>query len=214
MDAGLLAGAGTGLLIAGMYSIYTRSRPSGKNLFRLLRITMLLVFGALISAVDPVATLSVLSSAEVNADPMLVSILFGESVLNDAIAIVLFQTLTQSSDGMPDSAADALAMVGRFAEMSICSTLLGVAVALLLALLLRHTQFYQQAVHLEISLTLGAAYVSYVGAEALGLSGVLSLFFCGIGDDCIFSLLSTLCTVINHIVNRLCNLRKHFACLK
>ena len=138
-----------------------------------------MVFGALISAVDPVATLSVLSSAEVNADPMLVSILFGESVLNDAIAIVLFQTLTQSSDGMPDSAADALAMVGRFAEMSICSTLLGVAVALLLSLLLRHTQFYQQAVHLEISLTLGAAYVSYVGAEALGLSGVLSLFFCG-----------------------------------
>ena len=38
-----------------------------------------MVFGALISAVDPVATLSVLSSAEVNADPMLVSILFGES---------------------------------------------------------------------------------------------------------------------------------------
>ena len=51
---------------------------------------------------------------------------------------------------------------------------------LLLSLLLRHTQFYQQAVHLEISLTLGAAYVSYVGAEALGLSGVLSLFFCGV----------------------------------
>ena len=50
-----------------------------------------LIFAALLGATDPVATLSVLSSPEVNADATLQAILFGESVLNDAVAIVLFQ---------------------------------------------------------------------------------------------------------------------------
>lgn len=51
-----------------------------------------LLFGALISAVDPVATLSILGNPELNLDPLLYSIVFGESVLNDAVAIVLFNT--------------------------------------------------------------------------------------------------------------------------
>ena len=43
-------------------------------------------FGALISAVDPVATLCIFSST--GADPKLNALIFGESVLNDAVAIV------------------------------------------------------------------------------------------------------------------------------
>ncbi|CAN0497388.1 unnamed protein product, partial [Phaeothamnion confervicola] len=42
-----------------------------------------LMFGALISAVDPVATLSIMGSPELNCDPLLYSLVFGESVLND-----------------------------------------------------------------------------------------------------------------------------------
>ena len=44
-----------------------------------------LLFGALISAVDPVATLSIMGSPELNCDPLLYSLVFGESVLNDAV---------------------------------------------------------------------------------------------------------------------------------
>jgi sodium/hydrogen exchanger 8 len=51
-----------------------------------------LCFGALISAVDPVATLSIMGNPELNCDPLLYSLVFGESVLNDAVAIVLFHT--------------------------------------------------------------------------------------------------------------------------
>ena len=51
-----------------------------------------LLFGALISAVDPVATLSIMGSPELNCDLLLYSLVFGESVLNDAVAIVLFRT--------------------------------------------------------------------------------------------------------------------------
>ena len=51
-----------------------------------------LIFGALISATDPVAVLAMLNSPEVKVPPTLYSLIFGESILNDAIAIVLFNT--------------------------------------------------------------------------------------------------------------------------
>ena len=44
-------------------------------------------FGSLISAVDPVATLAIFHAIDV--DPILYMLVFGESVLNDAVAIVL-----------------------------------------------------------------------------------------------------------------------------
>ena len=50
-----------------------------------------LMYGTLISATDPVATLSVF--ADVKAPPLLYNLVFGESVLNDAVAVVLFRTL-------------------------------------------------------------------------------------------------------------------------
>eukprot|EP00908_Phaeocystis_cordata_P000385 Transcript_10407.p1 GENE.Transcript_10407~~Transcript_10407.p1 ORF type:complete len:694 (-),score=239.82 Transcript_10407:94-2175(-) len=135
-------------------------------------------FAALISAVDPVATLAVLSSAEVNADYVLQSILFGESVLNDAVSIVLFEVLATASVTNISASLGSIAL--QFVTISAASTLIGMGVALLLSLVLRHTTFYEQAVHLEIVLTLCAAYVAYATAEALGYSGVLSLFFCGV----------------------------------
>ena len=44
-------------------------------------------FGSLISAVDPVATLAIFHALDV--DQVLYMLVFGESVLNDAVAIVL-----------------------------------------------------------------------------------------------------------------------------
>lgn len=50
-----------------------------------------MIFGALISAVDPVATLSIMGSPEMSVHPLVYSLVFGESVLNDAVSIVLFR---------------------------------------------------------------------------------------------------------------------------
>ena len=55
--------------------------------------TDLFYAGALISATDPVATLSIFSDMDV--PPVLYNLVFGESVLNDATAIVLFRTLEE-----------------------------------------------------------------------------------------------------------------------
>lgn len=50
-----------------------------------------LMFGSLISSIDPVATLSILGDESMRVDPLLYSLVFGESVLNDAVSIVLFK---------------------------------------------------------------------------------------------------------------------------
>jgi hypothetical protein len=44
-------------------------------------------FGSLVSAVDPVATLAIFNALDI--DPVLYMLVFGESILNDAVAIVL-----------------------------------------------------------------------------------------------------------------------------
>ena len=48
-----------------------------------------LLFGSLISATDPVTVLAVFHDLHVDVD--LYSLVFGESVLNDAVAIVLYR---------------------------------------------------------------------------------------------------------------------------
>jgi len=48
-------------------------------------------FGSLISATDPVSVLAIFK--EMNADPNLYAIVFGESIFNDAISIVMYETV-------------------------------------------------------------------------------------------------------------------------
>merc|ERR1719443_678511 len=56
-------------------------------------------YASLISATDPVATLSTYSKLKV--DPLLNIMVFGESVINDAVAIVLFNVFN-ADDYMVD----------------------------------------------------------------------------------------------------------------
>ena len=83
-------------------------------------------FAALISAVDPVATLAIFSST--GADPKLNALIFGESVLNDAVAIVLVHTLLSFNHPYARfDAATVLAAFALFVTIFVGSMLLGVA---------------------------------------------------------------------------------------
>ena len=53
-------------------------------------------FGSLISATDPVSVIAIFK--EMNADANLFAIVFGESIFNDAVAIVMYQTVIDSGD--------------------------------------------------------------------------------------------------------------------
>jgi NhaP-type Na+/H+ or K+/H+ antiporter len=87
-----------------------------------------LVFGALISSIDPVAILSVLTSLKLDQKDTVFILVFGESLLNDGIAITLFQTLVRRFDGRTqdghtsvDEILDAIAtfMISMFSSIAI-----------------------------------------------------------------------------------------------
>ena len=51
------------------------------------------LLGSLISATDPVAVLAIFK--QMDADENLYSIVFGESIFNDAISIVMYNTIAK-----------------------------------------------------------------------------------------------------------------------
>lgn len=140
-----------------------------------------LLFGSLISAVDPVATLSIMGSPELNCDPLLYSLVFGESVLNDAVAIVLFKTFERYYEQQVEELDEA--KVGEatiaFLIVSIGSVFIGVMTGLLCSYIFRHTRIRDYPKY-EVSLLFLFAYGAYAVAESIELSGIMSLFFCGI----------------------------------
>jgi len=140
-----------------------------------------LLFGALISAVDPVATLSIMGSAELNCDPLLYSLVFGESVLNDAIAISLFRVFLKyyDPDGPDFSGSEIPSALMSFCTVSILSIIVGVTLGLMASYLYKHTSLSDYP-NLETSLLFCFCYLCYATAEAMELSGIMALFFNGI----------------------------------
>ncbi|KAG5177712.1 Sodium/hydrogen exchanger family-domain-containing protein [Tribonema minus] len=140
----------------------------------------LLMFGALISAVDPVATLSIMGSAEVKCDPLLYSLVFGESVLNDAVSIVLFHTfLHERMRSEVYTAMTLPATLLNFVGVSLGSLSVGALIALSCSFVFKHTRIRDYP-KFEISLLFLFAYGCYAFAEAINMSGIMALFFNGL----------------------------------
>ncbi|XP_021772979.1 sodium/hydrogen exchanger 1-like [Chenopodium quinoa] len=135
-----------------------------------------LALGAILSATDSVCTLQVLNQDDT---PLLYSVVFGEGVVNDATSIVLFNAV-QSLDLSNLSAMTALALLGTFLYLFITSTLLGVLVGLLSAFIIKKLYLSRHSTDREIALMMLMAYLSYMIAELMDLSGILTVFFCGV----------------------------------
>jgi NhaP-type Na+/H+ or K+/H+ antiporter len=142
----------------------------------------LLTFGSMLAATDTVSVVSIMKSKKV--DPHLYSLVFGESALNDAVAIVLFHTmadfLVNHGENMDqDSIYEYLwQYLVSFLVEALCSPILGIAFAFLMALALRYADLREHLM-IELSVYLLPIYISYVLAEVLGMSGMICVFFTG-----------------------------------
>jgi NhaP-type Na+/H+ or K+/H+ antiporter len=93
-------------------------------------------FGSLISATDPVSVLAIFK--EMDADVNLYSIVFGESIFNDAIGIVMYETVRDlGTDKDSSLAADIFAAIGQFILVFVGSLAIGMVSALLVAFILK-----------------------------------------------------------------------------
>lgn len=125
-------------------------------------------FGSLISAVDPVATVAIFHALDV--DPVLNMLVFGESILNDAVAIVLTTAVLDSNDPLMSTGEAILSAINRFWLMFFASAGIGVLFALVSALLLKHVDLRKNP-SLEFGMMLVFTYAPYVLAEGIHLSG-------------------------------------------
>ncbi|PKC70256.1 sodium/hydrogen exchanger [Rhizophagus irregularis] len=135
-----------------------------------------IMFGSILSATDSVAVLTIFQTLKV--DPNLYSIFFGETIMNDAVSIVFYETLKQYRDKEfhASNISDAiLSFVIKFgASLSI-----GVLVGLLCALMLKYSQLGEYP-SLESCIIALMAYSSYLLSNGLHSTGIVSLLFCGI----------------------------------
>lgn len=134
-------------------------------------------FGSLISAVDPVATIAIFHA--LNVDPILNMLVFGESILNDAISIVLTTAILESNSPMTSTGAAIMQGINRFCLMFFASAGIGVMFALVSALLLKYVDLRKNP-SLEFGMMLVFTYAPYVLAEGIHLSGIMAILFCGI----------------------------------
>ncbi|KAH9730216.1 Sodium/hydrogen exchanger [Citrus sinensis] len=134
-----------------------------------------IALGAILSATDTVCTLQVLNQEDT---PLLYSLVFGEGVVNDATSIVLFNAIQKFSVHVtPDTV---MQFTGSFLYLFSLSTLLGIAVGLMSAYIIRELYFGRHSTDREVALMILMAYLSYVMADLFQLSGILTVFFCGI----------------------------------
>ncbi|KAM9444870.1 sodium/hydrogen exchanger 8 [Clarias gariepinus] len=137
-------------------------------------------FGSLISAVDPVATIAIFNA--LNVDPVLNMLVFGESILNDAVSIVL----TNTAEGFTSSDASSvtgwqtfLQALSYFLKMFFGSAALGTLTGLISALCLKHFDL-RKTPSLEFGMMIIFAYLPYGLAEGIKLSGIMAILFSGI----------------------------------
>uniref|UniRef100_A0A3B5AKP0 Sodium/hydrogen exchanger n=1 Tax=Stegastes partitus TaxID=144197 RepID=A0A3B5AKP0_9TELE len=135
-----------------------------------------LFFGAIVSATDPVTVLAIFNELKVDVD--LYALLFGESVLNDAVAIVLSSSIVAYQPAGDNSHSfEAMAMLksfGIFLGVFSGSFALGVATGVMTFTKLRDFPLLETALFFLMS------WSTFLLAEACGFTGVVAVLFCGI----------------------------------
>ncbi len=126
-----------------------------------------LAYGSLISATDPVSIISAFK--ELPTDPNFFQIVLGESILNDAISIVFYDTCVNyvSSDSVLFTILNGTKYFFIVIFFSIIiGYLIGYMTALFLSLISRKVKNMQKV---EIALMVILPWVSYLSAEVIYL---------------------------------------------
>ncbi|TFK04481.1 Sodium/hydrogen exchanger 2 [Platysternon megacephalum] len=145
------------------------------EIFGLTDITLLqsLLFGSLISAVDPVAVLAVFENIHVNEQ--LYILVFGESLLNDAITVVLYNLFKTFCQMRTIETIDVFAGIAKFFVVGIGGVLIGIFLGFVAAFTTRFTHKIRVIEPLFVFLY---SYLSYITAEMFHLSGIMAITAC------------------------------------
>ncbi|XP_071613598.1 sodium/hydrogen exchanger 2-like [Heliangelus exortis] len=135
-----------------------------------------LLFSSLIAAVDPVAVLSVFE--EIHVNEKLHILVFGESLLNDAVTVVLYKLFRSFCEMPTINGVDVFAGVGKFFVVGLGGVLVGLTFGMTAAFTTRFTKDIRVIEPLFVFLY---SYLSYLTAEIFHLSGIMAIVACAMG---------------------------------
>ena len=140
----------------------------------------LFAFGSLIAATDTVSVIAVLQAKRV--DPHLFYVVFGESALNDAVALVLFNSFADLLRANKAYSYESfMAFFPEFFIDAVGSPVLGMLFGFFAALLFKKVDMRKKKYRmLELSLFLMLMYVPFIISESFHLSGIVTIFFAGL----------------------------------
>ncbi|XP_032595590.1 sodium/hydrogen exchanger 3 isoform X6 [Drosophila grimshawi] len=163
-----VATIGGSLYACGVFGVFGDEMPKLLDVF---------LFASLISAVDPVAVLAVFE--EIHVNEILYIVVFGESLLNDAVTVVMYHMMEVYNEiGLPNIVAqDIVSGVGSFFVVALGGVAIGVIWGVLTGLVTRFTDHVRV---IEPIFIFVMAYLAYLNAEIFHMSGILAITFCGI----------------------------------
>nr|XP_036677064.1 sodium/hydrogen exchanger 3 isoform X5 [Drosophila suzukii] len=164
-----IATIGGSLYACGKMGIYGETETPG--------LMDVFLFASLISAVDPVAVLAVFE--EIHVNEILYIVVFGESLLNDAVTVVMYHMMESYNEIGLDKiiAQDIASGVGSFFVVALGGTAIGIIWGFLTGLVTRFTDHVRV---IEPIFIFVMAYLAYLNAEIFHMSGILAITFCGI----------------------------------
>ena len=136
-----------------------------------ISLAVALVFGALISATDPIAVVAMFR--ELGVPKRLQVLVEGESLLNDGTAIVTFTIVLAAALTGQFSMMDG---VTEFVKVALGGTAVGLALGLIVSAIIYRIDDYL----IETTLTTLLAFGTYLIAERLHFSGVLAVVAAGL----------------------------------
>ena len=127
--------------------------------------------GAIVAPTDPVAATAVMR--RLGAPRRLVNLVEGESLVNDATALVAYRVAVAAALGGSFSLVDAsVEFLGAATG--------GIAIGLVVGFLVGEIRRRIEDTPTELTISLLTAYAAFIPAEELGLSGVLAAVTCGV----------------------------------
>jgi monovalent cation/hydrogen antiporter len=130
-----------------------------------------IALGAIVAPTDPVAATATLS--RLGVPRRLVNVLEGESLVNDATALVIYKVAVAAAIGTGFSAAEA---GGRF----LLAAGGGIAIGLLVGYLVAAIRRRVDDPTTQVTISLFTGYAAFLPADEIGASGVLAAVTCGI----------------------------------
>lgn len=144
--------------------------------------------GVILSSTDSVAALTAIESgnsahSQHGQHSQMFYLVFGESIVNDATAICLLRSVHQLAVTQGDAISFGIALIDlslSFIWTLSASVAVGFGVGLLSAYLMRRFFGGCHCTERETALLFSLGLLSFTLAEQLGLSGVMSIFICGV----------------------------------